>query len=84
MNQHPLFHSFDPSIQTNSQVESANVKNGPKTKADPTGKFDKLLILRGAEAIIKWLGQSLFKIIFLRSPFFMSNLLRSCYSKSKF
>ena len=61
MNQHPIFHAFDPShftrIQTNSQVESANVQNGPNNrnvteKADPTGKFAKFLILRGGRSYV--------------------------------
>ena len=43
MNQYPLCRAFDPSIQI---TVSAVVQNGPKTteKAEPTGKFDKLLI----------------------------------------
>ena len=76
MNQYPLCRAFDPLIQ-----------NGPEIteKAEPTGKFDKLLILRGGESYYNMVGAIPFlKIIFLRYPFFMSHPLRSCYSESKF
>ena len=87
MNQYPLCRAFDPSIQITSQTVSANVQNGPKTteKAEPIGKFDKLLILRGGGSYYNMVGAiPFFKIIFLRSPFFMSHPIRSCYSESKF
>ena len=60
-----IIHPFDPlhftRIQTNSLIESANIQNGPKTtnvteKADPTGKFDKFLILRGGGSYYNMVG----------------------------
>ena len=47
MNQYPLCRAFDPLIQ-----------NGPKIteKAEPTGKFDKLLILRGGGSYYDMVG----------------------------
>ena len=55
MNQYPLCRAFDPSIQI---TVSAVVQNGPKTteKAEPTGKFDKLLILRGGGSYYNMVG----------------------------
>ena len=56
MNQYPLCRAFDPLIQ-----------NGPKIteKAEPTGKFDKLLILRGGGSYYNMVGAI---------PFFKDNI----------
>ena len=78
MNQYPLCRAFDPSIQITSQTVSANVQNGPKTieKAEPIGKFDKLLILRGGGSYYNMVGAiPFFKIIFQVSIFYVPSVM---------